>query len=79
VTVRDQGNALVSGATVAGKWNNGATVSCLTGASGACSLTSPNYKTNVASTTWAVTGISGTNLAYKASANAITSLTIAKP
>jgi len=79
VTVRDQGNALVSGATVAGKWNNGATVSCLTGASGACSLTSPNYKTNVTSTTWAVTAISGANLAYKSSANVITSLTIAKP
>jgi subtilisin family serine protease len=79
VTVRDAGNALVPGATVSGKWNSGATVSCLTGASGACSLTSPNYKTNVASTTWTVSGITGTGLAYKPAANVVSSLVITKP
>ncbi|MDX2262091.1 MAG: S8 family peptidase [Gemmatimonadales bacterium] len=81
VTTRvvDAAGAGVSGATVSGKWNNGATVSCLTGSSGACSLTSPTYKSSMTSTTWAVTAISGSNLAYKPSANVLTSLTITRP
>lgn len=78
-TVVDALGAAVSGATVSGRWNNGSTVTCVTGSTGACSLTSPNYRNNVLSTTWAVTAISGTNLAYKPAANTITSLTITKP
>ena len=61
--------------------DNGATVSCVTGTAGSCSVTSPTFKTNaVGSTTFAVSGVTGTNMTYSPSLfSAATSLTIAKP
>lgn len=73
-------SAVVSGATVSGNWGGG-TVSCVTAASGSCSVTSPNYRSNsVASATWTVTDVSGTNLTYSTGLHsAATSITIARP
>ncbi len=80
ITVRSE-SAAISGATVSGNWGGG-TVSCVTGASGSCSVTSPNYRYNsVQSTTWTVTNVSGTNLTYITSLfpNTSTSITISRP
>jgi len=79
ITVRSA-SAAISGATVSGNWGGG-TVTCVTGASGSCSVTSPNYRTtSVASTTWRVTNVSGTGLTYTDIFPAVaTSITIFRP
>jgi len=79
ITVRSA-SAAISGATVSGNWGGG-TVTCVTGASGSCRVTSPNYRiTSVASTTWRVTNVSGTNLTYNTGLFPLsTSITISRP
>jgi subtilisin family serine protease len=79
ITVEQVGGAKVSGAVVSGSFTGGPTVSCTTGGAGTCSVNSPNYKSNVGSTTYAVSGIGGTGILYNASANLETSIAIAKP
>lgn len=71
VTVHDSNHAGISGATVAGTWTNAATgsTSCITNASGVCSMTKSNLKTTKTSTSFTVTGITGANMTYTAAAN----------
>jgi len=44
--------------TVSGSWSSGGGGNCTTGASGRCTITRPNIKGNVPSTTFSVTGVS---------------------
>jgi len=71
IYVHDNNHQPVSGATVYGKWTNGATgnVSCATNSSGICSITKTGLKTTVASITFTVTNITRTGLTYQSSAN----------
>jgi extracellular elastinolytic metalloproteinase len=83
VTIRvvDTADAAVAGATVSGTWSAGATGSdtCATDATGVCSVTKTNLKSNVASVTWTVTGVTKTDYIYDASANTATVITVLKP
>jgi len=80
IRVHSSTGANVSGAMVSGSFTGGSTVSCTTGSTGTCSVSSPNYSRNaVASTTYAVSGIGGTGISYDAAANSVTSITVSRP
>ena len=61
VTVLDNTDTAVSGATVNAAWSNGTngTGSCSTNGSGQCTISKNNLKSNVSSVTLSVTGIDG--------------------
>jgi aqualysin 1 len=81
VTVRNiSGGAVVANATVSGSFSPGGNGSCVTGASGSCTLTSAAIKSNASSsTTFSGTGIAGTLMIYDASQNSVSQITIRKP
>ena len=80
VTVRDiNSGAAVPNATVSGLFNPGGASSCLTSGSGACSMVSGSISTTVSSTTYTVNSISGVNLIYEPTQNAVTQIRVAKP
>jgi subtilisin family serine protease len=66
ITVKDANGTLLSGVTVAGKFNTTA-VSCTT-ASGVCSV-SATLKSNVTSVTYTVTNLTASGYTYNATAN----------
>jgi len=70
-TVHDGDENPVNGATVSASWVSGATggFSCVTDASGQCSSTKANLKSNVSSVTVAVTGVSNGSDSYDAGSN----------
>jgi hypothetical protein len=61
----------VSDATIDGSWSNGASGggSCVTDATGVCSITKVNIKGNVSSVTFTVDTVSHASLSYQSSAN----------
>lgn len=69
--VVDEIGGLVSGATVTGTWSGGftGTGTCTTTTAGTCSMTTGSMKLTMASVTFTVTSISGTDLTYNATAN----------
>jgi subtilisin family serine protease len=71
IFVHDNYHQPVAGATVYGKWSNGATgnVSCVTNSSGYCSITKTGLKSSVASITFTVTNVTRSGLTYQSSAN----------
>jgi cell division septation protein DedD len=71
ILVHDANHQPVSGATVYGKWTNGAigNVSCITNVSGICSITKTGLRTSVASITFIVTNVTYTGLTYQSSSN----------
>jgi subtilisin family serine protease len=81
VTVRDvNSGATVANATVTGSFTPGGTSSCVTGSTGACTLTSTNIKNNSASSsTFTGSGVAGTLLNYDASQNAVSQIVITRP
>ncbi|HEX9564848.1 MAG TPA: S8 family serine peptidase [Gemmatimonadaceae bacterium] len=81
IAVRDADGNAVSGATVTGQWTSGVSgsTSCATGSNGSCSVTRNSIKRNVASVTWAVSGISGTNVTYDVAANTESSIVVNRP
>ena len=80
ITVVDSEGKPVSDATVTGTWNQGtlATGACITDGFGQCSATSGSIQKRDGRVTFSVTGISHATLAYDATANVETSITIAK-
>ncbi len=66
ITVHDSGEALVADATVNGSWSNGTSGSgsCVTNASGQCSVTRNNIRRNANSVTFTVTSVTHASLAY---------------
>lgn len=75
------GNGLpVTGAVVVGDFSvGGASVNCTTNTSGQCGIQSGNLSKRTAETTFAVSGITGMNLAYDASKNVVSSVTVRRP
>jgi len=71
ILVHDNYDRPVAGATVYGKWTNGATgnVSCVTNSNGICSITKTSIKSSTASITFTATNITRTGLTYQSSAN----------
>lgn len=71
VTVHNSAEAPVANATVNGSWSNGAsgTGSCVTNASGQCTVSKNNLNGNVSSVTFAVTGVTHASNTYAAGAN----------
>ena len=66
-TVRDDGAALVSGATVSGTWRRGNVGTCTTTASGTCSVV---LSTRAKKEQFTVTNVTHASLTYDPSANA---------
>ncbi|MBA2436448.1 MAG: hypothetical protein H0V54_15445 [Chthoniobacterales bacterium] len=65
-TVRDNGAALVSGATVSGTWRRGNVGTCITTESGTCSVA---LSTRAKNEQFTVTGVTHASLTYDPSAN----------
>ena len=70
ITVTNNKEALVPGATVGISWSTGGSGSCTTNSSGVCSVTSAKLRrSSVAQTTALVTNLSGASLAYNSDTN----------
>lgn len=71
ITIHNNLEGLVSGATVTGKWTNGTTgtVSCTTSSSGVCSITKTGLSTKTTSVTFTVTNVTRSGLNYYSSSN----------
>ena len=73
VAVHDSSEAPVSGATVSGSWSAGAngSASCVTDGTGQCTLVKQNVKSNVATVTLGITGVTHSSmpLTYDGDAN----------
>jgi hypothetical protein len=71
ITVHDSGDAPVSGATVSGSWSAGATgsASCVTNASGQCSVSKTGLRSNVNSVTFTVSNVTKSGSTYNSGAN----------
>lgn len=79
VTVRDiNSGALVPNASVTGAFSPGGTNSCVTSSTGACSVTR-SFTGSTVSTTFSVTGITGSQLVYDNSQNSVTQVSINRP
>jgi serine protease len=76
ITVKDANGKLVSGVKVDGKFNTTA-VSCTTGATGQCSV-STSLKLTVPNVTYTVTNLTATGYVYAPGSNVLTSITITK-
>ncbi len=88
VTVHNASHQAVAGATVTGTWSGGLTGSgsCITNASGICSITSANVSTSKSSVTFTVGSITAAGYTYQSSSNHDpeadsngTAITITKP
>jgi hypothetical protein len=71
ITVHDDSEAAVAGATVSGAWSAGAngSGSCVTDGSGQCDITRTSINRNSSSITFDVTGMTHTLLVYTAGGN----------
>jgi serine protease AprX len=71
ILVHNSAEAPVAGVTVYGKWTNGATgtASCVTNASGLCSLTKSGLRNTTSSVTFTVTNVAGSGLTYNSATN----------
>lgn len=79
-TVRElSSGANMAAATVTGNFVPGGTVSCVTGTTGSCTLSSSSISKLSTSSTFTVVGVSGNNMVYDASQNAVTQISISKP
>jgi subtilisin family serine protease len=80
VTVRmvDSNGASVSGATVHGRWSNGATVSCTTVSTGQCTVSSANLSIFSSSIGFQVTDATHSSLSYNAQDNVVTSIVVSR-
>lgn len=69
----------ITGATVTGTFAPGGSSSCVTGSTGSCKLTSASISRSYTTSNFAVGNVSGSYLAYDASKNAATSITVSRP
>ncbi len=81
ITVRDvTTGAVIANATVTGGFAPGGTSSCKTGSTGSCTVTTGNLKaSSTPSTTFSVSGISGTSMQYDGTQNFATQVVILAP
>jgi subtilisin family serine protease len=68
---------VVPGATVTGRWSNGASFSCTTGTTGACSGSTGTLKNTVGSVTLTISSVSGQAMTYQP--NSTTAVTVYRP
>lgn len=79
-TIRNiSSGATVANATVKGSFLPGGTASCVTGSTGSCVLKSAVINKLTGMTVMTTTDVSGTNLVYDASQNAVSQITVNKP
>ena len=71
MTVHDNDDKPVSGVTVSGAWSAGASgsSSCITNASGQCSVSKPGTRNSVLSVTFTVTNANHSSLSYQSASN----------
>ena len=71
VTIHTSADLPVAGVTVTGTWSDAAqgSASCVTGASGVCSVTKSNLKSNQSTATFTVTQVGDVDAVYDAIAN----------
>jgi hypothetical protein len=71
ITIHNNSEAPVAGATVNGSWSNGSSgsSSCVTNASGQCTVTKNNLRSNTPSVMFTVTNVTAAGNTYNASAN----------
>jgi len=69
ITVHDNNESIISGATVAGSWSAGGSASCVTDGLGQCSLTKNNLRGNETNVTFAVDSISYSGYDYQSGDN----------
>jgi len=80
VSVKDSAGKAVSGATVNGAFTvGGSSVSCTTGSTGNCSVTTGKLSNSTTQTIYSVKQIAGTNMVYEASANTASSVVVKRP
>ena len=80
VSVKNGAGAAVANATVNGSFTaGGSAVSCVTGSTGSCSVSTGRLSNLVSQTTYSVKGISGSGMTYDASANVSSSITLQRP
>lgn len=78
--VVDANGAAVPNATIAGSYTGGGgTGTCLTAANGRCTITSGNIARSTLTTTFSVSGVTGTNMTYSAGANTASSIVVSRP
>ncbi|MDB4542937.1 hypothetical protein N9241_01710 [bacterium] len=67
IDVHESSHGPVANALVEGSWSNGTngSVSCVTDASGSCSVNKNNLKGNVSSVTFSIDNISGDGITYQ--------------
>lgn len=69
----------VAGATVAGSFSPGGSASCVTGSTGSCTLTSASISRSYTTSQFGVVNVTGASLAYDASKNAFSSISVSRP
>jgi len=80
IGVKDAQGTAVPGALVSGSFTvGGSAVSCTTGNTGLCSVTTSTISTRTTSTTYSVSGITGSLMTYDRTANAVSSITVNRP
>ena len=80
VTIRDiNTSVVVANATVKGSFSPGGTASCVTVSTGSCTMNSADLNKATASAVMNVSNVSGANLIYDATQNAITQIIVVKP
>ncbi len=80
IAAKNTSGAAVPGVLVTGGFTyGGSAVSCTTGTSGTCTLSSGSIGTAITQTRYTVTGLSGTNMAYDAAGNAVASVLVYRP
>ena len=79
ITVHDQNNFPVAGATVEGVWQNSSSSSCSTDDAGRCTVSNTRLKSSIASMGFSVTGITKTGYLYDASSNEDNSIVASSP
>jgi PKD repeat protein len=76
ITVHDANGNSVSDVTVSGSWSIGGSGTCTTGTEGTCTFENENIKSNVASTDFTVTDLTGTNITWDGTSMTVT---VSKP
>ncbi|MES2938010.1 MAG: S8 family peptidase [Pseudomonadota bacterium] len=80
VAAKNSSGAAVPGVLVTGGFTyGGSAVGCTTGSSGTCVLSSGSISTSIVQTRYTVSRLSGTNMAYDAAGNAVTSVPVYRP
>ena len=71
IQVHNASEGVVAGATVTGKWTNGAsgTVTCVTNSSGVCTITKTGLSSNTLSVTFTVNNIARSSMTYRSASN----------